>query len=114
VAVSEAQLDRIAALVRERAPFDVSPRGVGFRPDADLDRALDAVAAGGEAAVGPLEARLAGADPLAALAWLTALRRIDAPAARAAVDAYAERVEREDPGPGGFPGAREVLRFLGR
>jgi hypothetical protein len=109
-----ADLDRIEQLVRERAPFDISPRGVGFRPDDELSAELRAVADEGERAVPEVQARLEAADPLTALAWLTALRWMDAQAATAAIDRYAERLRRDDPWKGSMPGAREVLLYLGR
>jgi hypothetical protein len=109
--MDEADLDRVAARVREHPALDISPRGISPRPDPELDELLGGL---GDDAVAPLEQRLAGErDALMALTWLRALLKIDTPASRAAVDAYADRLRRDDPWAGAFPGARELLLFLG-
>ena len=106
-----ADLDRIRARVREASPFNVSPRGISLRSDAELDSLLDGLGPDDLAAV---DARLGAEEsPFAVLAWLTALIRIGTPEARGAIDRYVERLRAEDPWPGKFPGRREVLLYLG-
>jgi hypothetical protein len=109
--MAEADLDRVAALVRERPAVNLSPRGISPRPDPELDTLLGGL---GDESVPALERRLEDEhDALMAFTWLRALLTIGTPAARAAADAYAERLRRDDPWPGGFPGRRELLLFLG-
>ncbi len=109
--MTEADLDRVAARVRERPAMDISPRGISPRPDPELDALLKGL---GEDSVAPLERRLAEEkDALMALTWLRALLEIGSPGARGAIDAYAERLRRDDPWKGAFPGGRELLLFLG-
>ena len=109
--MTEADLDRVAARVREHPAMDISPRGITPRADPELDALLERL---GDDSVGPLERRLAEErDALMALTWLRALLKIGTPAARAAIDAYAERLRRDDPWEGAFPGRRELLLFLG-
>ena len=109
--MGEADLDRIAAHVRERPAINISPRGISPRPDPELEALLDSL---GDDTVPALEHRLEEEhDALMAFTWLRALLKIGTPAARAAADAYAERLRRDDPWPGAFPGRRELLLFLG-
>jgi hypothetical protein len=109
--MTEADLDRVAARVRERPAMDISPRGISPRPDPELDALLGGL---GDESVAQLERRLADEkDALMALTWLRALIAIGTPSARAAIDAYAERLRRHDPWKAAFPGGRELLRFLG-
>jgi hypothetical protein len=99
----------------ETAPFDISPRGIGFRPDAVLSGQIDQLAASGDAATTLLVGRLASTDdPLLAIAWLYCLRQIATPAACAASDAALEFFQQRDRWAGQFPGLREVLLFAGR
>ena len=105
-------LDRIADRVAAGPGFDVSPGAVSPRPDPELDDLLGEL---GAADVPALRDRLeAETDPFTALAWLRGLRMIDTPEAAAALDDYAARIAREDPWSGAFPGAGELLRYLGR
>lgn len=109
--MTEAELDRVAARVRERPAMNISPRGISPRPDPELDALLERL---GDDSVAPLAQRLAGErDALMALTWLRALVTIGTPSARAAIAAYAERLRRDDPWEGAFPGRRELLLFLG-
>jgi hypothetical protein len=109
--MSGADLDRVAELASQ-AGLDVSPRGVTPRLSGDLEALLRELDAGD---VDAIAARLdAAADPVEALVWGGALARIGTPAAAARLDAYARRLEREDPWPAAFPGRREVLLYLGR
>lgn len=106
-----ADLDRIAELA-SASSLDVSPRGVTPRASDELQALLDQLDAGHVEAI---KSRLdAAGEPVEALVWGGALARIDTPAATAALDAYADRLTREDPWPGAFPGRREVLLYLGR
>jgi hypothetical protein len=109
--MGEADLDRVAAQVRERPAINLSPRGISPRPDPELDALLGGL---GDDSVPALAQRLEEEDDaLMAFTWLRALLMIGTPAARAAADAYAERLRRDDPWPGAFPGRRELLLFLG-
>lgn len=109
--MGEADLDRVAAHVRERPAVNFSPRGISPRPDPELDALLDGL---GDDSVPALEHRLEEErDALMAFTWLRALMTIGTPAARAAAHAYAERLRQHDPWPGAFPGRRELLLFLG-
>ena len=106
------ELDRIADHVRHGPGFDISPRGVTPRPDPELDPLLAGL---GDGEVPALRERLeAERDPFMAFTWLRALLAVGSPAAAQAVDAYAARLEREDPWGGEFPGRRELLLYLGR
>ena len=108
-------LDRVEQTVASDAPFDLSPRGVRFRPEGELERQIEAVAERGDEAVAPLQRRLGDSpDPLAALVWLSILNRVGTAGARGAMDDYAARIERDDPWPEAFPGRRELLLYLGR
>src|SRR5262245_52436128 len=74
---------------------DVSPHGVTPRPNDDLRALLDELDSGDVEAVG---ARLdAGADPVVALIWGGALAHMGTPTAESRLDAYAKRLERDDP-----------------
>src|SRR3954468_7562001 len=109
--MTEADLDRVAARVREHPAMDISPRGISPREDPELDALLERL---GDDSVDPLERRLAEErDVFMALTWLRALLRIGTPAARRVVDAYAARLRNDDPGGKPFPGRRELLLFLG-
>jgi len=109
--MSRADLGRIAELATQ-VSLDVSPRGVTPRLNDDLRALLDELDADDVEAVG---ARLdAAADPVAALIWGGALAHMGTPAAESRLDAYAKRLERDDPWPSAFPGRREVLLYLGR
>lgn len=111
----EASLEAIAARVRSSSPFDLSPRGIRFRPDAELTGRIDSVARAGDSAVPMLAARLeTTVDAFIALVWLYLLIRIRTPAAEAAIRAFVDRVEREESWSKLFPGRREILLFLGR
>ena len=111
-ALTVTQLDRIADRVRHGPGFDVSPGGVAAREDPELDALLDSLDG---AAVPELRARLAAErDPFLALTWLRALRAVGTAQAEEAMDEYAARLQAGDPWENGFPGARELLRFLGR
>jgi hypothetical protein len=110
--MTSADLDRIADRVDHGPGFDVSPRGVSFRPDPELDALLDDL---GDDDVPALKQRLQDAeDPLMAMTWVKALLAVATPAAAQAVDDYAETLDRHDPWRGGFPGRRELLLYLGR
>jgi hypothetical protein len=110
-----AELDAIASAVKANAPFDVSPRGITFRPGEPLAAKLDGVVARRDAAVPALAARLESEhDALLSLVWSSLLVRIGTPAAHAAIDAFVESVVRDERWKGQFPGRREVLLFLGR
>jgi hypothetical protein len=105
-------LDRIADRVAAGPGFDVSPGAISPRPDRELDDLLGELRA---ADVPALRDRLeAESDPFMALIWSRALRTIGSPEADAALDDYAARIAREDPWAGAFPGAGELLRYLGR
>ncbi|HEY1539381.1 MAG TPA: hypothetical protein VGF63_08290 [Solirubrobacteraceae bacterium] len=105
-------VDRIAERTGHGPAFDVSPRGVTPRPDPELDALLGEL---GDGDVPELRKRLeAERDPLAAFVWGRALVAAGTPAAAAALDAYADRIRGDDPWPGSFPGATELLRYLGR
>ena len=107
-----ADLDAIAAHVHEHPALDLSPRGLRPRPDPDLDALLGRLD-GTE--VPELRDRLSGErDPILALTWLRALLSIDNTEALEVIAGYADRLEREDPWPGVYPGRRELLLFLGR
>jgi hypothetical protein len=109
--MSGADLGHIAELASE-VSLDVSPRGVTPRMSGDLQALLDELDAGD---VDEIAARLDGStSPVEALVWGGALARISTPTAVAKLDAYAERLNREDPWPEAFPGRREVLLYLGR
>ncbi len=111
----EFQLQMIEQSLYETAPFDISPRGIGFHPDAELSRQIDRLADEGDAAAAVLVGRLASADdPLLAIAWLYCLRQIATPAARAGSDAALESFQQQDRWAGQFPGLREVLMFAGK
>lgn len=110
----EAALDLVDESVGATAPFDISPRGIRFRPGTEMEKQLEAVAGHGDAAVPALSARLANSDPLRSIVWLALLTRIGSPAAAAATDEFVERLDREDRWSGEFPGRREILLFLGR
>ena len=106
------ELDAIATHVREHPALDLSPRGITPRSDPELDALLGELE---DADVPQLRERLtAETDPILALTWLRCLLSIDDAEARAAIAGYAERLERQDPWPGKFPGRRELLLFLGR
>jgi hypothetical protein len=104
--------DQIADRAARGPGFDVSPRGIAPRPDPELEALLTGL---DDKSVPALRERLeVETDPFLALTWLRALLAIGTPAAREAVDAYATRLHSEDPWQGGFPGARELLLYLGR
>ena len=107
-------LDDIDESVRSTAPFDISPRGIRFRPGPEMESQLQAVAGRGDAVVPALSGRLADSDPLRSIVWLSLLTRIGTPAAAAATDEFVERLDREDRWAGEFPGRREILLYLGR
>lgn len=110
--MTPAALDRIAERVHHGPGFDVSPRGVTPREDPELEAMLAEL---GDEAIPELRTRLEGEpDPFLALSWLRALLTIGTPAATQAVEGYAQRLRREDPFGGAFPGSRELLLFLGR
>jgi hypothetical protein len=112
--VTDAQaLDAIETSVRVTSPFDLSPRGVRIRPDADLTRAVDAFLQR-QSAVPALADRLEAApDALMALFWLFVLKRARTASAEAAVASYVSRAERENRWAQGYPGIREIRLFLG-
>ncbi len=107
-------LQAIEQSLFETAPFDISPRGISFRPDAELSRQIDQLAAGGDAATALLVDRLATTDdPLLAIAWLHCLRKIGTSAAQAGFSAAVERFLLQDRWLGQAPGLREVLLYAG-
>jgi hypothetical protein len=109
--MSVADLDRIGDLASQ-VSLDVSPRGVTPRLTAELQQLLDRLGPGDvDAIAGRLDA---AAAPAQALVWGGALARIGSPAAAAQLDAYAQRLHRDDPWASAFPGRREVLLYLGR
>ncbi len=109
--MSAADLGRIGELASQ-VSLDVSPRGVTPRLTDELRALLDRLDAGD---VDVIAERLnASTQPVPALVWGGALARIGTPAAAAQLDAYAQRLHRDDPWPGAFPGRREVLLYLGR
>jgi hypothetical protein len=110
----EAGLDRVDDGVRSTAPFDLSPRGIRFRPGPELEVAMAEVAARGDSAVPAIADRLEQANALGAIPWLSLLTRIGTPPAAKAIDDFVEQVERENRWAGEFPGPREILLFLGR
>jgi len=115
VSGSKSKLDAIAEEVKASAPFDISPRGIAFRPSQTLAAKVDELIAQGDAAVPALAARLeTEADALLSMVWLSALVRIQTPKARAAIDAFVDSMIREKRWEGQFPGRREILLFLGR
>jgi hypothetical protein len=112
MAVSVADLDAIAARVEHGPGFDVSPRGVSFRPDPEIEQLLAVL---GPDDVPALTERLKGAsDPLLALTWMRALVAVRSPEAEQALNEYVDGLNRHDPWPGAFPGRRELLLYLGR
>ena len=107
-----ATLDRIAGQIGQSTGFDISPRGVTPRPSPELDAMLEELT---DEDVPALSARLRDEhDPMAAFVWLRGLTRVGTPAADEAVDAFAARLQSEDPWPGSFPGRRELLLYAGR
>jgi hypothetical protein len=107
-------LQAIEQSLYETAPYDISPRGIGFRPDAVLSGQIDQLAASGDAATTLLVDRLASTeDPVLAITWLYCLRQIATPAARAGSDSALEFFQQQDRWAGQFPGLREVLLFAG-
>jgi hypothetical protein len=109
--MAAADLDRIAELA-SGVSLDVSPRGVTPRMSGSMQALLDGLGADD---VDAIAARLdSAASPVEALVWGGALVRIGTPAATASLDAYAARLQLDDPWPDAFPGRREVLLYLGR
>jgi hypothetical protein len=109
--MSSADLGRIGELASQ-VSLDVSPRGVTPRLTEELQGLVDQL---GPADVDGIAARLTAAPtPAQALVWGGALARIGTPEATAHLDAYAQRLDGEDPWPSAFPGRREVLLYLGR
>jgi hypothetical protein len=110
--VSAAALDAISARVEHGPGFDVSPRGVSFRPDPELEELLAGLGADDLPA---LSERLNGTgDPMLALTWIRALLSVGTPKAARVLDEYVDALNQHDPWPGGFPGRRELLLYLGR
>ena len=110
--MSVADLDAIAARVEHGPGFDVSPRGISFRPDPELEQLLAVL---GPEDVPALSTRLNSAgDPLLALTWMRALAAVGSPEAERALNEYVDSLNRHDPWRGGFPGRRELLLYLGR
>jgi hypothetical protein len=88
---------------------------VTIRPDAALDSRIAEISTRGDHAVPAIDERLrTGDDPFLALIWLYCLERIGTRRAAEAVDAFTERLAREQLWVDDFPGQREILRFLGR
>ena len=106
----ETHLNEIEAAVRVSSPFDVSPRGIRFRPDARLEAMIGELSECGEQAVAALSNRL-GDDPFLTLTWLHALKTIGA---EEAIDRFVERMLKDRLWEKTFPGPREILLFLGR
>jgi hypothetical protein len=110
----KAELDTIESQFHVAAPFDASPRGIRFRPDADLARRIEAVASRGDAAVAAVAGRLqTEANALDALVWLYILKQIPSSAAEAAIAAYVTHIRQHGLWEGQFPGRLEILLFLG-
>jgi hypothetical protein len=111
----DSQLDEIRAMMRDTAPFDISPRGIRVRPGEAMLAKIDAFVAQGEVAQETLVKRLnQEADPFALLIWLYSLKQFQSPGAEAAIEAFAQRLERGAILENEFPGKREILLFLGR
>ncbi len=109
------QLDDIEASVRASSPFDVSPRGIRFRPDPQLEGLIDELTECPDEAVEALSNRLRTVDDqFLALAWLHCLKTIGTPKADEAIDSFVERMQTEGLWVNTFPGPREILLFLGR
>jgi len=109
----ETQLDEIDAAVRVSSPFDVSPRGIRFRPDARLEAMIGELSECGEQAVAALSNRL-GNDQFLTLTWLHALKTIGTEKAQEEIDVFVERMLKDRLWEKTFPGQREILLFLGR
>ena len=111
----EAHLDEIDSAVRGSSPFDVSPRGIRFRPDARLEAMIGELAECDEQAVAALSNRLRAVDnQFLALAWLKALKTIGTGKAEEAIELFVERMLKDQLWEKTFPGPREILLFLGR
>lgn len=109
-----AQLDEIARAVQVSAPFDLSPRGVRFRPGPELAAMLDRLVALGDAVVPALAERL-GHEALAimAIVWLYLLVGIATKRARAVIETFIADMKRRSRWTEEFPGQREILLFIG-
>lgn len=111
---TEFLIGQIERSVAEASPFDLSPRGVRFRPDADLSGRIERLAALGDPAATALADRLGRTDdPLLAIAWLYCLRQINTAASQKLFAAAVEGMRHQDRWVGRFPGLREILLFAG-
>ncbi len=109
------ELDAMATQARTTPPFDVTPRGIRFRPDELLKQRTMKVAALGNLAVTLLNLRLETVnDPFLALLWLYTLQQVGTPEATATIEKFVKRLKQERLWADEFPGPREILLFLGR
>ncbi len=106
--------DAIIASLREMAPFDVSPRGVTFRPSGALEAQLRTIIKGGNKVVPILAQRLSQTrDAWSAIVWLYCLKNIGTVEAENAIQNFVATMESQNLWAGQFPGQREIKLFLG-
>ena len=111
----EAHLDAIESAVRTSSPFDVSPRGIRFRPDSQLAAMIEELSECPDETVAALSTRLGALDnQFLTLTWLHCLKTIGTRKTEEAIDVFVERMQREQLWKDMFPGPREILLFLGR
>ena len=108
-------MQEIERSIAETAPFDISPRGIRFRPHAELSALIERLAALGDIAAAALADRIDHTgDPLMAIVWLHSLRQIGTTASSALFERILDRIQRRQRWADQFPGLREVLLFAGR
>lgn len=109
-----AHLDDIESAVRSAAPFDVSPRGVSFRPESDLKVMIEQLSDCADEAVAALSNRLeVTSSQFLSLTWLQCLKAVGTQKAEEAIHKFVERMLRERLWVDEFPGPREILLFVG-
>lgn len=109
----EAELDSLAGLLASEAPFDISPRGIGFRPGPEIRRRIESVCRRNDDTIRRLAARLRASDPFESVLWISCLRQIPSHEATLAIDGFLQDLRDSGRWAEQFPGQREIELFAG-
>jgi hypothetical protein len=111
---ADEKMDAIETYIDRTSPFDITPRGIRFRPDEKLSAALDAITSQKDVFVKKIEERMKGsADFFHAMIWFYCLKKIDTSSAREATARALSNFKQAGTWQNGFPGIREMEIFLG-